>query len=76
MTECCFNEDNDFKQCNFNLLAVLSDVEVSTAVDMYDFAEDADVVQVCAQLTTAPDDGLECSIVATLLPMDGPKACK
>ena len=58
------------------LLPVISDVEVSMAVDMYDFAEDADVVQVCAQLTAAPDNGLECSIVATLLPMDGPKACK
>ena len=46
------------------------------AVEMYEFAEDADVMQVCAQLTTAPDNGLECSIVATLLPMDGPKACK
>ena len=43
---------------------------------MYDFAENANVVQVCAQLTTAPDNGLECSIVATLLPMDGPKAGK
>ena len=46
------------------------------AVEMYEFAEDADVMQVCAQLTAAPDNGLECSIVATLLPMDGPKACK
>ena len=46
------------------------------AVDMYDFVEHADVVQVCAQLTTAPDNGLECSIVATLLPMDGPKTGK
>ena len=55
---------------------MLSDVEVSMAVDMYDFAEDADVVQVCAQLTTARDNCLLCSIVATLLPMDGPKACK
>ena len=55
---------------------VLSDVEVSMAVDMYEFAEDADVVQVCAQLTTAPYNGLECSIVATLQPMDGPKAGK
>ena len=58
------------------LLPVISDLEVSMAVDMYDFAEDADVVQVCAQLTTAPDNGLDCSIVARLLPMDGSKACK
>ena len=55
---------------------VLSDVEVSVAEGMYEFMEDANIVEVCAQLSVAPDNGLECSIVATLLPMDGPKAGK
>ena len=32
------------------------------------------MVQVCTELTEAPDDGLECSIVVTLWPVDGPKA--
>ena len=32
------------------------------------------MVQVCTELTEAPEDGLECSIVVTLLPIDGPKA--
>ena len=58
------------------MITIPSDVEVSMAVDMYEFAENANVVEVCAQLTTAPDNGLDCSIVATLLPMDGPKTCK
>ena len=41
---------------------------------MYSFDEVDGVVGVCAKLTAAPDDGLECSIVATLQPVDGLKA--
>ena len=41
---------------------------------MYSFDEADGVVGVCAKLTAAPDDGLECSIVATLQPVDGLKA--
>ena len=41
---------------------------------MYDFSEGNGMVQVCAQLSSAPPGGLECSIVATLTLMDGLKA--
>ena len=43
-------------------------------MDVYSFDEADDMVQVCTELTEAPDDGLECSIVVTLWPVDGPKA--
>ena len=46
------------------------------AMAVYSFDEEDGMVQVCAELTDAPDDGLECSIVATLWPNDGPKAGK
>ena len=55
-------------------LAIPADVEVSMARAVYSFDEAAATVQVCTELTSAPDDGLECSIVATLRPIDGPKA--
>ena len=51
-----------------------ADVEVSMVMAVYSFDEADGIVQVCAELTDAPDDGLECSIVATLCPIDGPKA--
>ena len=41
---------------------------------VYSFDEADGMIEVCARLTAAPDDGLECSIVATLQPVDGPKA--
>ena len=44
------------------------------AMAVYSFSEAAGMVQVCTELTEAPDDGLECSIVATLQPVDGLKA--
>ena len=47
---------------------------MSIADTMYQFAESADMVDVCAELTAVPTQGLECSIVATLLPADGVKA--
>ena len=40
----------------------------------YSVNEGDDVVEVCAQLMVAPADGLQCSIVATLIPADGAKA--
>ena len=49
-------------------------VEVSMAMAIYSFDEAAATIQVCAELTDAPVAGLECSIVATLCPIDGPKA--
>ena len=53
-----------------------TDVEVSMAMAVYSFSEADGMVQVCTELTAAPDDGLECSIVVTLWPIDGPKAGK
>ena len=44
------------------------------AMAVYSFDEADGMVQVCTELTVAPDDGLECSIVAMLWPIDGPKA--
>ena len=44
------------------------------AMAVYSFDEADGMVQVCTELTEAPDDGLECSIVVTLWPIDGPKA--
>ena len=49
-------------------------VEVSMAMSVYSFDEADGIVHVCNELTVAPDDGLECSIVVTLWPIDGPKA--
>ena len=44
-------------------------------MDEYSVNEGDDVVEVCAQLMVAPADGLQCIIVATLIPaMDGAKA--
>ena len=40
----------------------------------YEFDENAGSVEVCAELETAPIGGLECSIVATLTPLNGNKA--
>ena len=54
--------------------AIPTDVEVSMAMAVYSFDEADGIVQVCTELTVAPDDGLECSIVVTLWPIDGPKA--
>ena len=51
-----------------------TDIEVSMATAVYSFDEADGMVQVCTELTEAPDDGLECSIVVTLWPIDGPKA--
>ena len=51
-----------------------SDAEVSMAMSAYSFDEAAGMVQVCTELTDAPGDGLECSIVATLWLIDGSKA--
>ena len=45
------------------------------AMASYEFDEAAGMVEVCAQLT-APGQGLECSIVATLTTMNGNKAGK
>ena len=44
------------------------------AMSAYSFDEADDMVQVCTELTEAPDDGLECSIVSTLWLIDGSKA--
>ena len=41
---------------------------------VYSFDEADGMVQVCTELTDAPDNGLECSIVVTLWPIDGSKA--
>ena len=49
-------------------------MEVSIAETVYQFAESADTVDVCAVLTGVPTQGLDCSIVATLLLADGVKA--
>ena len=43
------------------------------AMASYEFGEAAGMVEVCAQLT-GPGEGLECSIVATLITMNGNKA--
>ena len=43
-------------------------------MDEYSVNEGDGAVEVCAQLMAAPADGLQCSIVATLTPMDGDKA--
>ena len=56
-----------------NLMSTVA-VEVSIADTGYEFAESADTVDVCAILTAVPTQGLDCSIVATLLPADGIKA--
>ena len=53
-----------------------TDATVSVATTAYNVHEANGMVEVCAKLTSAPDDGLECSIVATLQTMDGPKASK
>ena len=44
------------------------------AMTLYSFDEADGMVLVCTELTEAPEDGLECSIVVTLCPIDGPKA--
>ena len=44
------------------------------AMAVYSISEADGMVQVCTELTEAPDDGLECSIVVSLWPIDGPKA--
>ena len=44
------------------------------AMAVYNFDEADGMVQVCTELTVATDNGLECSIVVTLWPIDGPKA--
>ena len=49
-------------------------MEVSLETSVYSFDEADGMIEVCARLTAAPDDGLECSIVVTLQPVDGPKA--
>ena len=54
--------------------AIPTDVEISMAMSVYSFDEADGTVEVCTELTEAPDDGLECSIVVTLWPIDGPKA--
>ena len=46
------------------------------AMAVYSFDEADGMVQVCTELTEAPDDGLDFSIVVTLWPIDGPKAGK
>ena len=58
--------------CSFFVFPI--DVEVSMAMAVYSFSEADGMVQVCTELTAAPNDGLECSIVATLQPVDGLKA--
>ena len=44
------------------------------AMAVYRFDEADGIVQVCTELTEAPDEGLECSLVVMLWPIDGPKA--
>ena len=43
-------------------------------MDQYSVNEGDGAVEVCVQLIVAPDDGLQCSIVAILTAMDGAKA--
>ena len=58
--------------CSFFAFPI--DIQVSMAMAVYSFSEADGMVLVCTELTAAPDDGLECSIVATLQPVDGLKA--
>ena len=45
------------------------------AMDDYTFSEDSGTVEVCAEIS-APANGLECDVIATLNFTDGSKASK